>query len=109
MSRKASFESLRALLDEVDRRYDKARSGYEFDFASEVEPFLEENKELVDAIGEIGTDFRFNPPTREKVVEEFMELLMACHAGRFSLKLYREKYKFINMWLSHAHREGLFG
>lgn len=108
MSRKASFEDLRALLDEVDRRYDMARSGHEFDFASEIEPFLEENKGLVDAISGIGTDFRFNPPTREKVVEEFMELLMACHAGRFSLKLYREKYKFINIWLAHAEREGLF-
>ncbi|MCG1009117.1 DUF1798 family protein [Salinicoccus sp. ID82-1] len=108
MSRNASFESLRGLLDEVDRRYSMARDGYEFDFRTEIEPFLEENKGLVNQIGSIHTDFRFNPVTREKVVEEFMELLMACHEKRFGMKLYKEKYKFVNMWLAHAGREGLF-
>ncbi|MFC3418218.1 DUF1798 family protein [Salinicoccus hispanicus] len=107
MSRNASFEKLRELLDEVDHRYSMAREGYKFDFETEIKPFLDRNKVLVEQIEDVDTDFRFNPVTREKVVEEFMELLMACHEKRFSLKLYKEKYKFVNMWLAHTEREGL--
>ncbi|GAB3060025.1 DUF1798 family protein [Salinicoccus sesuvii] len=107
MSRNASFKELRDLLDAVDRRYHMAKDGYQFDFTTEISPFLDENKERVAQIGTIDTDFRFNPVTRQKMVEEFMELLMACHEKRFSVKLYKEKYKFINMWLAHVEREGL--
>lgn len=107
LSRNASFLKLRDLLDEVDRRYRMAKDGHEFDFATEIKPFLDENKVLVAQIESMATDFRFNTATREKMVDEFMELLMACHEKRFSVKLYKEKYKFVNMWLAHAAREGL--
>lgn len=109
MSRNPSFSELRALLDEVALRYEKARAGYEFDFTEEIEPFLKRNEETVMSIRNMKTDFRFNAATREKAEEEFMELLMACHMRRFSKKVYREKYKFLNMWLAHAKREALFG
>ena len=107
LSRIEVYDALTSLLDEVDARYQQAKEGYEFDFETEIEPFLETNKTLVYSMEEIETDERFDPVTRQKVVEEFLELLMSCHAGRFSRKLYKEKTKFINMWVQHAKREGL--
>ncbi|WP_411841836.1 DUF1798 family protein [Salinicoccus sp. HZC-1] len=107
LSRIQIYDALASLLDEVDARYKKAKEGYEFDFEQEVAPFLDKNKDLVYRIEEIGTDARFDAAAREKVVEEFLELLMSCHAKRFSKKMYKEKFKFINMWIQHAHKEGL--
>ncbi len=107
MSRIEVYDALTSLLTEVDTRYKRAKEGYEFDFETEISPFLNTNKELVYTIGEIETDGRFDAVARQKVVEEFLELLMSCHAGRFSKKLYNEKFKFINMWIQHAYREGL--
>lgn len=106
LSRIQIYGALTSLLSEVDARYKKAKEGYEFDFETEISPFLNTNKEIVYHIEEIETDGRFDPVTRQKVVEEFLELLMSCHAGRFSKKLYKEKFKFINMWIQHAYREG---
>lgn len=107
MSRFQVYDALTSLLEEVDARYKKAKEGYEFDFEEEISPFLDANKGLVYSIGEIETDGRFDPVARQKVVEEFLEMLMSCHAKRFGKKLYKEKFKFINMWIQHLHREGL--
>lgn len=107
MSRKPAYESLEALLREIDRRYDAAREGYEYDFDSEIAPFLNDNKEMVDNIILFDTDQRFNAVARDKMIEELMELLMSCHAGHSSMKAYKEKFKFINMWVKHIKKEGL--
>ncbi|SOC38877.1 DUF1798 family protein [Salinicoccus kekensis] len=95
------------LMDEIYGRYQKAVSGYEFDFKTEVEPFLDENKALAMQILEFDTDARFHYSTREKMSAELMELLMACHSPKFRERHFYEKYKFINMWLKHAEKEGL--
>lgn len=107
MSRNASYSDYRAMLEEIARRYDKARTGYEFDFKTEIEPFLNENKELADQLLHIKTDERLTERVREIMSDELMELLMSCHVSRFSLKLYHEKFKYINMWVNHAGKEGL--
>ena len=107
MSRNHNNASYFELMDEIYGRYQKALSGYEFDFKTEVEPFLEENKSLAMEILEFGTDARFHYSTREKMSAELMELLMACHSPKFRERHFYEKYKFINMWLKHAEKEGL--
>ena len=107
MSRKPAYESLEALLLEIDKRHEAARDGYKFDFDSEIAPFLNDNKDMVDNISMYETDQRFNTVTRDKMIEELMELLMSCHAGRSSMKAYKEKYKFVNMWVRHIKKEGL--
>ena len=76
-------------------------------FKTEIEPFLNENKELADQLLHIETDERLTERVREIMSDELMELLMSCHVSRFSLKLYHEKFKYINMWVNHAGKEGL--
>lgn len=95
------------LMDSIYERYHKALDGYEFDFENEIEPFLEENKDLASNILNFETDARFHDGTREKASDELMELLMACHTSRFRERHFYEKYKFINLWLKHAKEEGL--
>jgi len=95
------------LMDAIYERYHKALNGYEFDFENEIEPFLEENKDLASNILNFETDARFHYGTREKASDELMELLMACHTSRFRERHFYEKYKFINLWLKHAKEEGL--
>ena len=95
------------LMDTIYERYHKALNGYEFDFETEVEPFLEANKDLASNILNFDTDSRFHYDTREKASSELMELLMACHTSRFRERHFYEKYKFINLWLKHAKEEGL--
>lgn len=107
MSRKASYSDYREMLGEIANRYDKARAGYEFDFQTEIEPFLKEYKVLADQLLHIQTDERLTERVREVMSDELMELLMSCHVSRFSLKLYHEKFKYINMWVHHAGKEGL--
>src|SRR5699024_7330235 len=102
-----SYSDYRAMLEEIARRYDKARAGYEVDFKTKIEPFLNENKELADELLHIETDERLTERVREIMSDELMELLMSCHVSRFSLKLYHEKFKYINMWVNHARKEGL--
>lgn len=107
MSRNAEFSDYREMLDEIARRYDKARSGYVFDFDTEIKPFLEKYKGLADYMLVMPTDGRLTEPIRETLSDELMELLMSCHISRFSLKLYHEKFKYINTWVNHAGKEGL--
>ncbi|MCD2136986.1 hypothetical protein [Salinicoccus halitifaciens] len=107
MSRNHNNASYFDLMDEIYGRYQKALSGYEFDFKTEIEPFLEEKKVLAMEILDFGTDARFHDSTREKMSAELMELLMACHSPKFRERHFYEKYKFINMWLKHAEKEGL--
>lgn len=107
MSRNVEFSDYREMLDEIARRYDKARAGYEFDFDTEIKPFLDKNKVLADYLLEMPTDDRLTEPIRESMSDELMELLMSCHISRFSLKLYHEKFKYINTWVNHAGKEGL--
>ena len=107
MSRNASYSDYREMLDEIERRYDKARAGYEFDFKTEIEPFLNKYKVLADQLQHMPTDERLTETIREVMSDELMELLMSCHISRFSLKLYHEKFKYINMWVNHAGEEGL--
>ena len=107
MSRNATYSDYREMLDEIANRYDKARAGYEFDFPTEIEPFLNKNKVLADQLLHIQTDDRLTEQVREIMSDELMELLMSCHVSRFSLKLYHEKFKYINMWINHAGKEGL--
>ncbi|WP_231634419.1 DUF1798 family protein [Salinicoccus sp. YB14-2] len=95
------------LMDAIYERYHKALDGYEFDFENEIEPFLEENKDLASNILNFETDARFHDGTREKASDELMELLMACHTSGFRERHFYEKYKFINLWLKHAKEEGL--
>lgn len=95
------------LMDMIYERYHKALGGYEFDFESEIKPFLEANKNLASNILNFDTDSRFHNSTREKTSGELMELLMACHTSRFRERHFYEKYKFINLWLRHAEEEGL--
>lgn len=107
MSRNRNNTSYLQLMDEIYDRYSRTLSGYEFDFETEVEPFLNENKTLAMDILEFSTDARFHHATRDKVSAELMELLMACHSPKFRERHFYEKYKFINMWLRHAEKEGL--
>lgn len=107
MSRNRSNTIYQQLMDEVYDRYQKALAGYDFDFKTEVEPFLNENEGLAMDILEFGTDARFHHATRDKVSAELMELLMACHSPKFRERHFYEKYKFINMWLRHVEKEGL--
>ncbi len=107
MSRNQNEAVYGRLMDDIYDRYQKARSGYEFDFETEVEPFLNEKKSLAEGILEFGTDARFHYSTRDKMSAELMELLMACHSPKFGERHFYEKYKFINMWLRHAEKEGL--
>lgn len=107
MSRNAEFSDYREMLDEIARRYDKARSGYVFDFETEIKPFLEKYKVLADELLTMPTDDRLSETIRETLSDELMELLMSCHISRFSLKLYHEKFKYINTWVNHAGKEGL--
>ncbi|WP_213810355.1 hypothetical protein [Jeotgalicoccus sp. WY2] len=65
MSRNASYSDYREMLDEIASRYDKARAGYEFDFATEIEPFLKQNKVLADQLLQIQTDERLTERVRE--------------------------------------------
>ncbi|WP_462420820.1 hypothetical protein [Salinicoccus sp. Marseille-QA3877] len=95
------------LMDTIYERYHKALDGYEFDFESEIIPFLKANKDLASNILNFDTDSRFHNSTREKTSGELMELLMACHTSRFRERHFYEKYKFINLWLRHAEEEGL--
>lgn len=94
-------------MENIYERYQSALSGYEYDFRTEVEPFLNENKTLALDILEFDTDARFHYNTREKMSSELMELLMSCHTSKFRERHFYEKYKFINMWLRHAEKEGL--
>ena len=107
LSSTVPFEQYRELLDEIDSRYSRARDGYDFDFKSEIEPFLNNNKQLAYHLESIKTDERLTPIVRQTMSDELMELLMSCHIPRFSLKLYYEKFKYINMWINHANVEGL--
>lgn len=107
MSRNHIHDELEALVQEIETRYEKARNGYQFDFKTEIEPFLNKNKTLAASINSFQTDARFTPESREKVYDELMELLMSCHVPRFSLKLYREKMKYIKVWIDHAYKESL--
>lgn len=107
MSRNASFSDYRDMLAEIEHRYSQARDGYDFDFKTEIEPFLEKYKPLADQLLVIQTDERLTERVRETMSDELMELLMSCHVSRFSLKLYHEKFKYINMWVNHAGKEGI--
>lgn len=107
MSSEYTFEDYRHLLDELDRRYTLAREGEVFDFDQDIKPFLDKNKKLAYNIENFNTDHRLTEKVKNTMFEELMELLMSCHISRFSLKLYHEKYKYINMWINHAHKEGL--
>lgn len=107
MSRQYSFEDYRDLLAEIDRRYQLSREGETFDFDQDIKPFLDKNKMLAYHIQHFYTDHRLTEKVKSTMFEELMELLMSCHISRFSLKLYHEKYKYINMWIKHAHKEGL--
>lgn len=107
LSRNHIHDSLVNLTAEIEDRYEKARAGYSFDFKEDIEPFLNRNKLLVEKIKAFDTDTRFTPQTREKLYDELMEMLMSCHISRFSLKLYHEKIKYINVWIDHAARESL--
>lgn len=107
MSINASYSDYREMLDEIANRYEKARAGYVFDFKTEIEPFLNKYKVLADQLLHIQTDDRLTERIREVMSDELMEVLMSCHISRFSLKLYHEKFKYINMWINHAEKEGL--
>lgn len=107
MSNNHTYSEYFQLMDTIYERYHKALNGYEFDFENEVEPFLEANKELASNILNFDTDARFHHETRAKASSELMELLMACHTSRFRERHFYEKYKFINLWLKHAKKEGL--
>lgn len=107
MSRNQQASAYRQLMDDIYDRYQNALSGYEYDFKTEVEPFLNENKTMALNILKFDTDARFHYNTREKMSSELMELLMSCHTAKFRERHFYEKYKFINMWLRHAEKEGL--
>ena len=107
MSRNAVYSDYRHMLDQIEHRYSRAKDGYEFDFKTEIEPFLNQYKVLADQLLHINTDERLTEQVKETMGDELMELLMSCHISRFSLKLYHEKFKYINMWINHAHNEDL--
>src|SRR5699024_12272640 len=103
LSSTVTFEQYRELLAEIDSRYSRARDGYDFDFKSEIEPFLDNNKQLAYLLESIKTDERLTPIVRQTMSDELMELLISCHIPRFSLKLYYEKFKYINMLITNTN------
>lgn len=107
LSRNHIHDEFRRLLTEIEERYKKARNGVTFDFKEDIEPFLEENRYLVEQVKTFKTDERFNEASREKVYDELMELLMSCHISTFSKRAYHEKMKYINVWIDHACKESL--
>lgn len=107
LSRNHIHDELRRLINEIEERYHKARNGTEFDFKADIEPFLEKNEPLVEKIKSFNTDRRFTAVTRDKVYRELLEMLMSCHVKNFSLRMYHERLKYINVWIDHADKESL--
>ena len=107
MSRNYTYNDYFKLLDEVNQRYDKVRAGYEYDFETEIDPFLKKSVKIIDDIQFINTDKRFTPPSKAQMMSVFQELTMSCHAKRMSMRIFREQTKYVNIWLKHIEENHL--
>lgn len=103
LSNICSHEEFTQFLEEVRNRYKKAKEGYEFNFKTEIEPFLKKSEHISECIMNSESDSRFTPLIKEKVTNTTTELAMNCHVKRFSKKLFNETYKYVAHWFFYLN------